>query len=222
MQPRTRRIPLLLLPLLAAACAPAVASHAGAPAPDRLTARRAGNNALVVNTSQPVYAYVLEMRPDREEVLQLLNGGEATELAPGRQRLDVGAAAGETSTRAGNVQYNGDDRRYCGPGERLSQSGAGPGPLAGAQSTMRAVNVRGKRLYCERDFIRASASTTNNRQALVVLASAEPVSPRALLGVIATLNTRFATAQRSADAIFSITRQTLRERGIEAYAVRAR
>lgn len=221
MQPRIRRIPLLLLPLLAAACAPAVASSAAAPAPDLLTARRTGNHALVVNTSRPFYAYVLEMRPDHEEVLQLLNGAEATKLASGRQRLEVDAAAGETSSHAGNVRYSGYDRRYCGPGERLVH-GSGPGPFAGAQSTMRPVNVRGIRRYCVRDFIRPSASTTNNRQALVVLASAEPVSPLALLEAIAALNTRFATAQRSADAIFSITRQTLRERGIEAYAVRAR
>jgi hypothetical protein len=222
MQPRIRRLPLLLLPLLAAACAPAVASDTGTPAPGVLTAQRSGNQALVVNTPQAVHAYVLEMRPDRDEVLQLLNGGEATRLAPGRQQLNVGAAAGETSSHAGNRRYTGYDRRYCGSGERLVHGGGGPGPLAGAQSTMRPVNVRGRRMYCMRDFIPPSASTSNNRQALVVLASAEPVSTLALLEVINSLNARFATAPRDAEVIFAATRDALRERGVEAYTVRAR
>ena len=220
MQPRILRIPLLLLPLLAAACAPAVASNAAAPAPDLLTARRTGNHALVVNTAHPVYAYVLEMRPDREEVLQLLNGGEATELAPGRQRLEV-EASGQTNSRTGNVRYSGYDRRYCGRGERLVHS-SGPGPFAGAQSTMRPVNVRGIRRYCVREILPANVATIASAQALMVLASAEPIAPDVLNEAVAALNTRFATAQRSADAIFSITRQTLHEAGIEAYAVRAR
>jgi hypothetical protein len=87
---------------------------------------------------------------------------------------------------------------------------------------MRAVNVRGRRLYCVRDFIPPSASTSNNRQALVVLASAEPVSTLALLEVVNSLNARFATGPRDADAIFAATRDALREHGIEVYTVRAR
>lgn len=221
MQPRIRRFPLLLLPLLAAACAPAVASNGTAPAPDLLTARRTGNHALVVNTAQPVYAYVLEMRPDREEVLQLLNGGEATELAPGRQQLDVEAGAGQTRSRTANVRYSGYDRRYCGQGERLVHS-SGPGPFAGAQSTMRPVNVRGIRRYCVREILPPNVATIASLQALMVVASTEPIAPEVLNEAVADLNARFATAQRSADAIFSVTRQTLREHGIQAYAVRVR
>lgn len=222
MQPRIRSLPLLILPLLAAACAPATASNAGAPSPDVLSVQRSGNQALVVTTSQTVYAHVLEMRPDRDEVLQLLSGGEATRLAPGRQELDVGAAAAETSSYAGNRRYTGYDRRYCGQGERLVHGGGGPGMLAGAQSTMRPVNVRGRRMYCMRDFIPPSGSTSNNRQALMVLASAEPVSTLAVLEVINSLNARFATAPRDAEMIFAATRDALRERGVEAYTVRAR
>lgn len=222
MQPRIQRIPLLLLPLLAAACAPAVASSAAAPAPDPVTARRTGIHAIDVTAAQPVYAYVLEVRPDHEEVVQLLNGGEATELAPGRQRIILDAVAGETSSRTGDVRYSGYDRRYCAQGERLVFSSS-PGPYTGgALPAMRPVNVRGKRRYCVRDFISPSAPTTTHRQALVVVTSAEPIAADALNEAVASVNLRFTTGRRSTDAIFATAKDALREHGIQAYAVRVR
>lgn len=221
MQPRIRRLPLLLLPLLAA-CAPALASHAAAPAPDRVTARRAGSHAIDVMAAQPAYAHVLELRPDHEEVLQLLNGGEATEVAPGRQRIFLDVAIGETSSRAGDVRYSAYDRRYCAQGERLVFSSS-PGPYTGgALPAMRPVNVRGKRRYCMRDFVSPSAPTTINRQALVVVTSAEPIAAEALNEAVASVNLRFAAGRRSIDAIFAIAKDALRERGIQAYLVRVR
>jgi hypothetical protein len=221
MQPRIRRLPLLLVPLLAAACAPAVAASASAPAPDLVSARRAGQHALDVNAAQPLHAYVLEVRPDREEVLQLLNGGQGTALAPGRQRMELDAAAGATSSRTADVRVSGYDRRYCGSGERLIRT-SGPEPRAGAQSMMRPVNVRGRRAYCVREFAPASSPTRNGRQPLLLLASAEPVAPEVLNEIIASLNARFASAPLSGDVIYTVTVNALRERGIQPYVVRVR
>lgn len=216
MQLRIRRLALLILPLLAAACAPALTSNS-AQAPE-VTARRAGYFALDVNASQPAYAYVLEMRPDGEEVLQLLNGGEPTALAPGRQRIGLDAAAGEPSSRTADVRQSGYDRRYCSQGERLVYV-ASP---AGALSNARPVNVRGRRWYCVREFVRSSAPRTSTRQTLLVITSARPVSPEALYEAVASVNARFASARRSSDAIFAVTQDALRERGIQSYAVRVR
>ena len=221
MQSRILRIALLLLPLLAAACAPALASNAAATAPDRVTARRAGSYALDVNAARPSYAYVLEVRPDREQVAQLLNGGEAAVLARGHQRISLDAAAGETRSRTADVRGSGYDRRYCSQGERLVYN-VSPEASSGVQPVARPVNVRGRRWYCVREFVRRSAPTTSERQDLLLLASPGPIASEVLNDAVAALNARFASARRSSDAILAVTQDVLRERGVQSYVVRVR
>ena len=220
MQSRILRIPLLLLPLLAASCAPAVASNAAGPAPDRVTARRAGSYALDVNAARPSHAYVLEVRPDHEQVVQLLNGGEAAVLARGSQRISLDAAAGEAARKA-EARSSGYDRRYCQQGERLSYS-ASADAVSGVQSIARPVNVRGRRWYCVRSFVRQSAPTTSERQGLLLLASPVPITPELLNEAVAALNARFASARRTNDAILAVAQDVLRERGVQSYVVRVR
>lgn len=220
MQLRIPRFALLILPLLAAACAPALASSAAAPAADRVTARRAGSYALDVNAARPSYAYVLEVRTDHEQVVQLLNGGEATVLARGSQRISLDAAAGERALKA-EERSSGHDRRYCQQGEQLLYS-ATPEALSGAQSIARPVTVRGRRWYCVRNFVRQSATTLSERHGLLLLASPEPITPELLNEAVADLNERFASARRSNNAVLAVARDVLHERGVQSYVVRVR
>jgi hypothetical protein len=219
MQPRILRIPLLLLPLLAAACAPAVASNSAAP--DHVTARRAGSYALDVNAARPSYAYVLEVRRDHEQVVRLLNGGEATVLAPGDQRISLDSAASVTGSVTTDARYSGYDRRYCAQGEQLVYS-ASPEAVSGIQSLARPVNVRGRRWYCVRNFVRQIAPATSEHQGLLLLASPEPITPELLNETVSALNARFASARRSSDAIITATHDFLRERGVQSYVARVR
>jgi hypothetical protein len=221
MQFRIRRFALLILPLLAAACAPAVASHGAAPASDRVTVRRAGSYALDVNAARPSYAYVLEVRPDHEQVVQLLNGGEATVLAPGHQRISLDPAAYATGSVTTDARYSGYDRRYCAQGEQLVYS-ASPEAVSGAQSIARPVNVRGRRWYCVRQFVRASAPTTSERHGLLLLTSPEPITPELLHEAVADLNGRFASTRRSNDAVLAVAQAVFDERGVQSYVVRVR
>jgi hypothetical protein len=219
MQLRIRRISLLLLPLLAAACAPALASSGGAPEPDPLTARRAGRYTVEVNSAQRAYAYVLEVRLDRNEVVQLLNDGEATVLAPGRRRIALGAAAGQIRSRTSDVQYSGYDRRYCAVGERLVYN-VSPGASARAEASPRPVNIRGRRWYCVRDSNPRTVLPVTNPQTLMVIASAEPIAPEALNEAVASVNAAFESFRPSSgDVVFTVARDALLERGIQAFAV---
>lgn len=215
MQLRIPRFALLILPLLAAACAPAVASSGS----DRVTARRAGSYALDVNAARPSYAYVLEVRPDREQVVQLLNGGEAALLARGSQRIGLDAAAGEAARKA--EERSSGDRRYCQHGEQLSYS-ASPEASSGVQSIARPVNVRGRRWYCVRNVVRQTAPPTSERHALLLLASREPITPELLNEAVAALNARFASARRTNDAILAAAREVLQEHGVLSHVVRVR
>ena len=219
MQLRIRSVSLLL-PLLAAASAPTVASSGAAPEPHRVTARRAGSYALDVNAARPSYAYVLEVRPDHEQVVQLLNGGEAVVLARGLQQIRLDPAAGEAARKA-EERSSGHDRRYCQQGEQLLYS-VSPEALSGVQSTARPVNIRGRRWYCVRNFVRQRAPTTGERHGLLMLASREPITPELLNEAVAALNARFASARRSNNAVLAVAQDVLRERGVWSYVVRVR
>lgn len=215
MRHRTRRAPLLLLPLLAAACTPAAPRDTAAPAPAEafVQVERVDPRTLVVDAERPGYAYLVEVTPSRERPARLVNGGEPVPLDVGRQRLST-QDNGRGDTPTANARVSEADRRYCAPGSRQVGS---RGPGARAQSLMRPVP---RSATCVRQDPSVGYLTGTEETGLLLIATVAPLEPAALRDAVSAANARRASSSASSQGVSARVVDALRDAGIAAHAVR--